>query len=368
MFRKTIFWLHLGTGIVVALVVAMMSVTGVLLTYERQMVSWADAKSWPTPPAGAEMRSVEEIVGAAEDAGINARRLTYYADRSMPVLVGGGRRAPSTYVDPYTTEVLGRPSNGTRDLMRTLTNWHRWFAVDGEGRATAQFITGAGNVAFLFLLVSGAYLWLPKIFRWPLFRQRLRLAGSYRNSKDRDFYWHHIFAAWSFIPLLVIIVTAVVISFDWAHDILTGAAGDSPGRPLQTAVAAPEPKPQELDDLLQLAMSHSDDWNSVSLSMPSADSQTVAFEVDTGSGRQPHKRTTLILDASSGELIDSGGFADRPAETRAISMNRYLHTGEWFGFVGQTIAGLVSLASLIMVWTGLALAWRRLISPLFNKA
>ena len=34
---------------------------------------------------------------------------------------------------------------------------------------------------------------------------------------------------------------------------------------------------------------------------------------------------------------------------------------------GQTIAGLVSLASAIMVWTGLALAWRRLVRPLLSR-
>jgi uncharacterized iron-regulated membrane protein len=46
---------------------------------------------------------------------------------------------------------------------------------------------------------------------------------------------------------------------------------------------------------------------------------------------------------------------------------RFLHTGEVLGIAGQTIAGLVSLTSLFMVWTGLALAWRRLIVPLYRK-
>jgi len=46
---------------------------------------------------------------------------------------------------------------------------------------------------------------------------------------------------------------------------------------------------------------------------------------------------------------------------------RFLHTGEALGITGQTIAGLVSFTSLIMVWTGLALAWRRLVSPRLRK-
>jgi len=358
--------MHLVTGVTVGLVVVMMSLTGVLLTYEHQLVSRADAKSWPSHTAGAERLSVEKIAAAAEDAGVKAGRVTYFKNLQAPVLVGGGRRAPSTYVDAYTGRILGRPKNATRDLMRTLTAWHRWFATSGEGRDTARFITGASNLAFLFLLVTGAYLWLPKMMRWPQFRERLRFAKRYRNSKNRDFYWHHIFAAWSFVPLLVIIVTAVVISFDWAHDILTGIAGESSGRPANVFVAeAPvDSEPMALDDLLQSAMNLSESWNSIAVVLPSAGSRSVNFIVDAGSGRQPQKKTTIVLDAYTGVVISRSGFADQAPRSRAIATNRFLHTGEWFGVVGQTIAGLVSMATLFMVWTGLALAWRRLISPL----
>ncbi|MGY0649482.1 MAG: PepSY domain-containing protein, partial [Paraglaciecola chathamensis] len=40
---------------------------------------------------------------------------------------------------------------------------------------------------------------------------------------------------------------------------------------------------------------------------------------------------------------------------------RFLHTGEYFGVIGQSIAGLVSLIACILVYTGMLLAWRRLI-------
>jgi uncharacterized iron-regulated membrane protein len=52
---------------------------------------------------------------------------------------------------------------------------------------------------------------------------------------------------------------------------------------------------------------------------------------------------------------------------KARSIIRFLHTGEVLGIAGQTLAGIVSLISLLMFWTGLALAYRRLIQPLFRK-
>ncbi|HJO17620.1 MAG TPA: hypothetical protein QGH09_05425 [Vicinamibacterales bacterium] len=42
---------------------------------------------------------------------------------------------------------------------------------------------------------------------------------------------------------------------------------------------------------------------------------------------------------------------------------RYAHTDEVYGIVGQTVAGLASLAGGILVWTALALSWRRFIKP-----
>ena len=60
-------------------------------------------------------------------------------------------------------------------------------------------------------------------------------------------------------------------------------------------------------------------------------------------------------------------FSSQTPGQRLRSWIRFLHTGEALGIVGQTIAAIVSATSVIMVWTGLALAWRRLISPLFRR-
>ena len=89
--------------------------------------------------------------------------------------------------------------------------------------------------------------------------------------------------------------------------------------------------------------------------------------MDRGNGRQPQLRDTLNFDAATGELVSIGTLSDRSPGSQARVWIRFLHTGEIFGFFGQTIAGLVSLTSLFMVWTGFTLAWRRLISPLLGR-
>ncbi|HEX6214823.1 MAG TPA: PepSY domain-containing protein, partial [Vicinamibacterales bacterium] len=50
------------------------------------------------------------------------------------------------------------------------------------------------------------------------------------------------------------------------------------------------------------------------------------------------------------------------AGRRARSWLRFAHTGEFYGLMGQTIAGIASLGGVFLVYTGFALAIRRLLA------
>ena len=75
MFRKTIFWIHLTCGVLTGLVIVMMSVTGVLLTYERQMLEWADSRSHaPIDPAAGPRQPIEALLRAVPRMDMTANR------------------------------------------------------------------------------------------------------------------------------------------------------------------------------------------------------------------------------------------------------------------------------------------------------
>ncbi len=65
MLRKTLFWTHLVCGVLTGLVVIMMSATGVVLTYERQMLAWADRAQFADPAPGQAPLLVAELLEAA---------------------------------------------------------------------------------------------------------------------------------------------------------------------------------------------------------------------------------------------------------------------------------------------------------------
>jgi uncharacterized iron-regulated membrane protein len=382
MVRSTIFWLHLVCGVAVGLVVLMMSVTGVILTYERQILAWAEGAALPAPAPDARRLTLEELVEAAKlrRPGFTPTTIELCNDPDAPVVLGAGR-SDRLLANPYSGEVSEPGAQGLRRFFSAVTGWHRWFNATGESRATARAITGASNLAFLFLILSGLYLWLPRVLKWAAFKSRLMFNAKATTAKARDFNWHHVLGIWSAIPLAIVVATAAVFSYPWANDLVYRMAGEEPPRGGRGAggarggSAGAELGAQNgtaidrlgFDALLARAAAHGE-WRTLTLNIPAEPgAPSVRIGIDEGDGGQPQLRHTLTLDAATGAVVAWAPFASQSPGQKARSWIRFLHTGEALGIVGQTVAGLVSFTSILMVWTGLALAYRRLLQPLWRR-
>jgi uncharacterized iron-regulated membrane protein len=278
------------------------------------------------------------------------------------VEVSAGRGA-GVYVSPYDGRVLGRGNTGLHETFQKITAWHRWLATDGEGRATARTITGACNFAFLFIVLSGIYLWLPKLWTARHVRPIAWFKGGL-SGKARDFNWHNVFGIWMAVPLAIIVATGLPMSYRWANDLLykvTGSEippqGGRVERRPESRVTGAMPA---IAPLLESVKHRVPGWQSISVRLPDRPTGDLVFTVDTGDGGQPQKRSTLTLDAASGIVRKAETFDSNSAGRRLRAWARFAHTGEYYGIVGQTIAGLASLAGVMLVWTGISLALRRL--------
>ena len=384
MFRKTIFWTHLISGVVAGLVIFMMSLTGVLITYERQIENlFARADYLPVDEHLPITTSIDELIAISmyRNSDFSPDTAVVVNHPGAPVTLRQGR-SDSVQLNPYSGEEMQVGSPALEKFFGAVTGWHRWFNISGENRALARSITGACNLLFLFLIFSGIYLWLPKTWRWIRFKTRILLDTSPPNSKARDFNWHHVFGIWCALPLAVIVATASVFNYNWANNLVYQVYGEeapqrgqAPTIQLTTenseSVDLPSTNFLNLDELLQSAKQITEqslgNWQSISINLPSNNANNVEVAINQSLGGQPQKQFTLSLDRTSGEMINLTGLADTSPGQRARRIVRFLHTGEVLGFWGQTIAGLVSFAALLMAWTGFALAYRRLIKPLFTK-
>lgn len=385
LFRTLILWLHLLTGVTVGLVVLVMSVTGVLLTYEKQITRWADTRHLDgTPPsAGAPRLDVATLVARASAAyPATATSVTWRHASDAPVEIAfGGRR--TLFVNAYTGAVLGQGSPAPKRFFRTMTEWHRWLGRAGQRRALGRSITGLANLGFLLIVVSGLYLWWPR--HWT--RATLRNATFFRRglrSKARDFNWHNVIGLWSWAPLVIVVSSGVVMSYPWASNLVFRVMGESPPAPQRppaapaggppgaatpraevdrmTATAnAAAPSLAGIDPLVARAMQRVPGWRSVTLTLPTAPSAPVVFVIDRGTGGEPQKRAELQLDRATGDERRWQPFSAGTPGRRLRTILRFAHTGEVLGVAGQTVAGLVSLGAVVLVYTGLALTLRRFV-------
>ena len=370
--RKAIFWVHLAVGVTAGSVILMLAVTGVILTYEAQLNRWAlrDYRADPPGPGAAPLgldELVARVTGGQPSDVVTSVAL--HRDPLEPAVVelDGGA---TVFVDRFTGDRLGDGNTRTRRFLRSVMHWHRWFALEDEYRIIGRTVVAVANLGFLFLLLSGVYLWWPSIRSRAAWRQALWFRRRLKG-RARDFNWHSVIGFWSALPLAIIVFSGATISYQWAADLVHRMAGDTPPfqqspRPRRSDArdnlsAAPEPTAPmvELQTLIRKAGVETPGWRTLTIDLPESIHDPVVVAADRGNGRQPSKSEDLLFDRATGELVERAGY---PTFTPGFKIRRWLrfaHTGEVYGVVGQSIAGVVSLGVTVMVWTGLAMSWRR---------
>jgi uncharacterized iron-regulated membrane protein len=298
-------------------------------------------------------------------------------------------------VNPYTGVVWGEREDGLRAFFSGVMAWHSRLGAGREYRSIGHAFTGACNLALVFIVLSGFYLWWPRKRSWRAVRNvtwfRRGLPG-----KAREANWHQVIGFWCSIPLFIIAVSGVIFSYPWANTglyrmfgevppVRGGQSGGPPRNSGQMGTDKPagqggpnEPHNEEGDDrrvsaplddtevylervseLWARAEKQVDDWQTISVRLPATPDAPLAFVIDQGTGGQPQKQSTLTLDPKTGEVVGWAPFSSLNPGRRLRRSMRFAHTGEIGGLAGQTVTGIVSAAACFMVWTGLSLAWRR---------
>jgi len=373
--RRLLFWTHLAAGSLAGAVIFAMCVTGVLLAFQPQVLRFVErdvrrspaAAGSETLPAGTLLR----FAAAASPAGAPTA-VTLSANPSESAAVAFGRER-TLFLDPTTGAVLGSGASGWRAFFAKVQDVHRWLAFSEENRPAGKAITGAANVLFLLLALSGLYIW------WPRLRgiRRVSSVGLFQrglSGKPRDFNWHNVIGVWSALPLVVITLTGMVISYRWAGDLVYRAFGSEPP-PAQNPAARPRGRgaagearaftaesAATLNGLWRAAAEKSPGWRAITLRLPERSGAPVSFSIEEGRFLNRFARSSLTLDSKTGAVTKWEPYAAASAGRQARSWMRFLHTGESLGISGQIVAALASLGGSVLAVTGIALALRRFLA------
>lgn len=357
-------------GLAASVTILIMCVTGVLMTYERQIQSFTDRaglQSHPPTPASQPL-PIENLVARVRGAkGVDPEFVTVFSGRQQPVAVYLNRDMGAVYADAYTGAIIGAPSAATAKFFRDVRAWHRWLGVNGSNRSRFRALIDASNLILLFLAVFGLYLWMPRQWTWRHIRAVLLFRPG-ASGHARDFNWHNVIGFWSTVPLLVIVWTGVAMSYPWAKRLTYRAAGTPIQRraegesPADGQADISDPVPTEarfsgLDPLMDRARQQAPGWKGIALEIPDSATDPVGFTIDMSGYDGVGKSAELELDRS-GKVLSFTAAGSEAATAK--SFIRYGHTGELWGVPGQTLAGLASLGGIFLIWTGVSLSLRRL--------
>jgi len=372
MLRKFLFWTHLVVGISIGIVVFIMSATGVLLTYEAQIIDWDDSRHSVVVKEDQYILTTDEVLQLARKLHPNEHHIYIHRvnekGRPIPVWIG-----PNRYlISPYSGEIIQIGQSAFIKTMDFIKALHRWLAVEGKQQAFAKEVTAYSNLLFLFLIITGVYLWLPKRINNTSLKSHLTFRRNFKNRHAKHYNWHHVLGIWTIIPLFIIVITATVFHFHWANEILYGAYSEEPPGPRQKRITVDLINgKQTYEKLFSVAKQHAvdngaNDWHSMWLEFGREVGNT-RFYIDRTLGNNYDMAYALYLDNDTAEVVRVKRGSDWSNGDQAWGVVRFVHTGEYFGLIGQTIAGLSSLAACILVYTGFTLSWRRLIQPLKRK-
>jgi uncharacterized iron-regulated membrane protein len=390
--RKLIFWLHLSAGVVAGSVVFVMSITGVLLAFERQIMTFAERHihTVQRPVPDAPRLGLDVVVAKARTAVPDGTisSITLRANPTQAIVVNLGRDRV-VFVDPYTGAVLGEGAKTLRAFFHVATDWHRWLGREGESRDTGRAITGACNAAFVVLVVTGFYLWWPR--RWTRRVLRFAMAPSFTlRGRSRNWNWHNTAGFWSAPVLFCITLTGLVMSYQWGNNLLYTLtrseppppqraaagrpadgraerqpggegrpAGEQWGRPGEAGAPGATPQLASFEMLFTAAVQQAPHWRLISLRLPQRGATQLTVMIEEAQSLHPAPRSTLTLDARTAAVVKWEPYVSYNLGCKLRSWVRPVHTGEAGGLIGQIIAALASVGATVLVWTGLSLAWRR---------
>ena len=363
--RRVLFWMHLGAGVLISLLVIFFSITGALLAYERQIVRAADEHSYRVDPSGPQVRLPFDASLAAATATLPApvEMVTTHQDPHLPVELQTANRSVY-FFDPYSGKVTGPESPRLRGFFAQVTALHRWFGLSNASHAAATAVKGAVVLLLLFLVLSGAILWIPGFWTRNSLLTGIvpRLDGHVRA---RYFNWHKVTGFWIGLPLFIIVTTGVIMAYPWANALLFRLA-ESPQPPARGNGAGPRRRapekytlPANLEQAFAQATSGLQDWQSATLRLP-AGKEGLNITVDRGDGGHPEKREQVLIDSKTSQVLRRQPFASLNRGQRWRAWVRFIHTGEAGGWWGETLALLTAGGAILLSFTGLVLFFNRL--------
>lgn len=364
--KNWVFQIHWFLGITAGLVLAVVGVTGALMSFERQIMDVISPDIVRVQVVGERLTPdaiIERFNTQRPESRVEQITLWLEADRSALIRTAGQgreRRGEAIYINPYSGELLGKITG--EQFFRTVRSLHRWLLIPSEegGINIGRQITGFSAFALVYFALSGLYM------RWP--RRPLNWRNWFRidfSLKGRNFYWalHSVIGTWVLVVYLLLALTGLTWSYTWFKN---GASVVLTGEPMQErrggAGGRPSGEQQDMpvvtfDAAWNIFLSKADNnFKFASLSAPRSAKDPVIINYVTPDATNDRQRSTISINPISSEVVSDQPYnSDAPLGKRMFQGIYELHTGEWFGTPGMIVNMTAALLMPLFTITGFLL-------------
>lgn len=356
---------HSIAGLVLALLVSLIALTGAIMSFEDEIVDHLNAGIMQVTPRATPALMPDALVArlkAVQDFGKIAA-VTLSSDPSAAVRVRFARdeqggRPGSLYVDPYDAHVLGAPRG--EEFFATVRRLHRWLLIPGDAKGWGRPITGAVALGLIVMLVSGLVL------RWP------RRAGSVKtwlkpnlglSGRGLHRSLHTVIGTWVLPVYLAMTLTGLWFSFEWYKDGVVWLLS----RPHVTA-AKMSTKPPRPDgrDALAAPIGFDQAWTTFQreeggrfsralLTLPAGPGTVMRIRSWGKDMTLEATRDEFRIDAVTGRLVSAERYADKTFGEKIIAVIYDIHRGAILGWPGKLVFMMAAILMPLFSVTGILL-------------
>mgnify|MGYP000125165447 CR=1 FL=1 len=379
--HKTIwFKIHWFLGITAGIILLVVGITGAIMSFEKEILKAINSESYVVNvPQNQEKLNVKELLEKFQsqmpEAKINSISFSNNPEESTTLNIASkeSRKGINYYVNPYTAEIL--PDIVGKDFFGFILRLHRWLALPDDAREVGKQTVAISTVSLIILIISAIVIY------WGRIKHSFLKSFTFKfKHKGRAFLstMHSAIGMWVIPFYLLASLTGLFWSYEWYNNALYKIAGvEKPQRNQQPQGQNPqqqqmiegqkqdekpqgqrEGKPQDknnsvkLDDL-QKAVNMFDifiqrDYSKVTLRIPQ---KGTIYSFNYLDVNPDHYRATntLELDINSWQLLKHDIYNEKPLNERLMKSILPLHTGEYFGIIGQT--GMFIASSLMSLFT-----------------
>ncbi len=343
-------WLSLPVGIIITIV----CLTGAILVFQDEILELSNPSHYFVDEVKEKPMPLEELIpkvnAQLDSNSVASVQISDDPKRTYRMTLAEGFRI-TAFVNQYTGEVTGM-YKFQESPFYTIMVLHRWL-MDGS-RTWGKYTVGISTLIFVFILISGVIVWIPK--RW----NRSRFKIQFRKGRKRLFYdMHNVLGVYACLVLLICALTGMVWSFEWYRNGLfrlfgvevSESRGHGGGRGARGGGRGGQ---QEEKKELNVA-----NWQTVFNSLQASNPDYEYIRVQDGSAAVHLKSSVTSratdqykFDKKTGEITATTLFKDQEGTTKIWAWVYSLHVGNYWGIWSKIFTCIFALIGASLPLTG----------------